>query len=54
LQADMQTRGIGASVALFGVLTSTMWVQIRLVGFIFMCAFTVIFHPLFWTQVMAR
>jgi len=48
LEEDMKTIGIGASVTLFGVLTSTMWIQVRIIGFVFTIAITVVLHPLFW------
>jgi hypothetical protein len=54
LQADMQVIGIGASVTLFGVLVSTMWIQVRIIGFVFTIAITVLMHPLFWEYGMAK
>ena len=54
MQADMKVIGIGASVTLFGVLTSTMWIQVRIIGFLFTIGITALLHPLFWEYGMAR
>jgi hypothetical protein len=48
LEIEMGIRGIGASVMLFGVLMSTMYVQILVVGGLLTLIFTVLFNPAFW------
>lgn len=47
-QADMTRFGIGASTALFGVLASVMWIQIRFIGIILTFVFTLICHEEVW------
>jgi hypothetical protein len=53
LEYEMTYIGIGASVMLFGVLVSTMYLQVEIVGTMMVLVLTVVFHPAFWTGVMA-
>jgi hypothetical protein len=54
LQAKMEVVGIGSSVLLFGVLLSTVNIQILFLGTMLKWAFTCMCLPSFWTKIVAQ